>query len=334
MRGICPNPEKNMLMQVCFWLNSSDICVWFLLEDATWNFLLWVTFTGGFFETRETRKFIRICSQSLYVCKAAVTLTERFSTNSFAYFRLRNAAKIIRYNMISDLKLVDIPALVSIILNSLVVAELYRHSRFFSSQKWCRAGKPTIRSGKVFQTSKAKFISSEVRVTSSSSERNARVLTRAELWNLEKIAFARDSKLQLIHANKWQTIFSPRGCISVLNYQRNRVRKSSEKLPVFDGRRFDPTAPEDDDVAKIRTSWKVVKEGEDGGGGGHKVAGDGDDGGELVLGDHLRNFHEFVTERNEADRRGEPKDRNSQEILDIFRILLWYIIIKALLASK
>ena len=55
--------------------------------------------------------------------------------------------------MISDLKLVDIPALVSIILNSLVVAELYRHSRFFSSQKWCRAGKPTIRSGKVFQTS-------------------------------------------------------------------------------------------------------------------------------------------------------------------------------------
>ena len=95
MRGICPNPEKNMLMQVCFWLNSSDICVWFLLEDATWNFLLWVTFTGGFFETRETRKFIRICSQSLYVCKAAVTLTERFSTNSFAYFRLRNAAKII-----------------------------------------------------------------------------------------------------------------------------------------------------------------------------------------------------------------------------------------------
>ena len=108
----------------------------------------------------------------------------------------------------------------------------------------------------------------------------------------------------------------------MLNYQRNRVRKSSEKLPVFDGRRFDPTAPEDDDVAKIRTGREVIKEGEDGGGGGHKVAGDGDDGGELVLGDHLRNFHEFVTERNEADRRGEPKDRNSQEILDIFRILL------------
>ena len=79
-----------------------------------------------------------------------------------------------------------LPALVRMMLNSLVVAELYRHSLFFSSQKWWRAGKPTIRSGKLFQTSKAKFISSAVIVTSSSSERNARELTRAELWNLEK----------------------------------------------------------------------------------------------------------------------------------------------------
>ena len=103
-----------------------------------------------------------------------------------------------------------------------------------------------------------------------------------------------------------QAIFSPRGCICVLNTQWNWVGKSSEKLPVFDGRRFNLTAPEDDDVTEIRTGREVIEEGEDGGGGGHEVAGDGDDGRELVLAFHLGDLHLFVTEGNKTDRRGEP----------------------------
>ena len=95
-----------------------------------------------------------------------------------------------------------LPALVRMMLNSLVVAELYRHSLFFSSQKWWRAGKPTIRSGKLFQTSKAKFISSAVIVTSSSSERNARELTRAELWNLERGVHFESLKISVTQSSK------------------------------------------------------------------------------------------------------------------------------------
>ena len=62
-------------------------------------------------------------------------------------------------------------------------------------------------------------------------------------------------------------------------------------------------------MAEIGTGREVIEEGEDGGGGGHEVAGDGDDGRELVLAHHLGDLHLFVTERNEADRRGEPLNR-------------------------